>query len=78
MQSNEDRKDEEIILSIKVSQVAVTMDLTTDGPAERMRKFLEELVPEIEKQEEETQKYKVWEHIHIIQLIFINNPIKQI
>lgn len=55
---NEDHKDEEIILSIKVSQVAVTMDLTTDGPAERMRKFLEELVPEIEKQEEETQKYK--------------------
>uniref|UniRef100_A0A8W8MI03 RanBP2-type domain-containing protein n=1 Tax=Magallana gigas TaxID=29159 RepID=A0A8W8MI03_MAGGI len=56
--SNEDHKDEEIILSIKVSQVAVAMDLTTDGPAERMRKFLEELVPEIEKQEEETQKYK--------------------
>uniref|UniRef100_K1QB46 Uncharacterized protein n=1 Tax=Magallana gigas TaxID=29159 RepID=K1QB46_MAGGI len=56
---NEDHKDEEIILSIKVSQVAVTMDLTTDGPAERMRKFLEELVPEIEKQEEETQKYKI-------------------
>lgn len=55
---NEDNKDEEIILSIKVSQVAVAMDLTTDGPAEKMRKFLEELVPEIEKQEEETQKYK--------------------
>ncbi|XP_022316444.2 uncharacterized protein LOC111120077 [Crassostrea virginica] len=55
---NEVHKDEETILSIKVSQVAVAMDLTTDGPAEKMRKFLEELVPEIEKQEEETHKYR--------------------
>ncbi|XP_061196218.1 TNFAIP3-interacting protein 1-like isoform X1 [Saccostrea echinata] len=53
-----DNKEEETVLSIKVSQVAGTMDLTTDGPAEKMRKFLEELVPEIEKQEEETKKFK--------------------
>ncbi|XP_048760260.2 TNFAIP3-interacting protein 1-like [Ostrea edulis] len=56
--SNEAPKEEETILSIKVSQVAVAMDLTTDGPAEKMRKFLEELVPEIEKQEEDTKKFK--------------------
>lgn len=61
LQPNEVHKDEETILSIKVSQVAVAMDLTTDGPAEKMRKFLEELVPEIEKQEEETHKYRVRE-----------------
>lgn len=43
------------------------MDLTTDGPAEKMRKFLEELVPEIEKQEEDTKKFKVCQHqkLHI-------------
>jgi hypothetical protein len=59
LQSNEAPKEEETILSIKVSQVAGAMDLTTDGPAEKMRKFLEELVPEIEKQEEDTRKFKV-------------------